>query len=1241
MFAAFSVTGSAQVTNPDTFPDFFTWDTNECYFASVSNGEDFGLGASQTSITVQNLDDEEGTVYILVGTGDGFDEAAFAGLQAGASKTFTAADLGIESGTTAPVAVLGYDFASSQAGEFTPEDGITLGCVAKQAVAGGSLPYTTAEDTSVSGYNATSGREVGFFDELYLPVVQTNCGPGGCWNSVLRVANVGPFDNAAVTVRFFAADNAVGSLNTGFQLESLLNQGEVWSIDLSEWVPEGWVGSAHILTDDAVVATVDRYKAGTDMWITNTASNAAAESDLQVPGGPANAPFVLFAPDVRLDFNGWNTGISVANTVDTDNNVNIQYFGNNGNAPQGQAARIAAHGMTYFYNPSDPSEDECEQPADQVPTCDFVGAAIVLSEYPVAAAIDGVKYFGNDANVGQAFSYSATANAFELQAAPLVQKGSPATGMGATSGITFLNPNAGATFITVDWVNPSGFDASNFGDTVVWVPGFATGFVYTMFQNNLPNGFSGSALVTSQLPIAASSANVDYQVQGDGTPQWTLYNPSALYRQIGECEFVAPIETATKILDTNVADALVCIFAVGDAGQDGKPELPTECDVLPIGVKGGEGPGQGEATTYFADLGDEGDVASVTYDDATNEITADVFINGGLTVDAEYTAVIAGFGGCDLNDDGDCDDAGEIGGDDAVCPPAGTDTLPNAFTGDTIIDLGTATADADGDLTVSFEDTLTVDEEQELGTPEDNVVLVLDADGTIVACGQIEAGTVEFESFEDAAVRLGAEFVGVTDAEGDLEVTLPLGDYVAIITAEGFVTATEEFTLDEAGEIEVNEVNLEGDGGGPVEEGSLTKTFVDSAGNPIDELLVTVTDEAGNVTEVGPVDDEGSFTIDPINFGTYELCWTDISDDTDLVQFIDGCETITVPDAEGNEDVVVNNTLEMFAVLDVCVVDEESDAALAGASVIAIVDGEIVATGVTGANGEAELLIDAGVDTDEDGVDDEDTLVEVSASATGFTTSEGAVTIASEDADEACGFDATTGGTTIGTADILLGLDTIDTTQVVGVLKTVEFDGVAQEGLFVELLSITDGTTDCTAGTVVASGLTDAAGEVELVDPTPAPTGVDYCVNVWTTDEFGAPLVLLMTDGPLDLSASVGILPVTNELSEVAGVLDVVVDDSAVGEDESVVDSFINVFMAEAGDTADDCVGTTLVASGEGTTLSTVLPAGDYCVEAGMVTFEIIIPTFYSGVGSGTLPVGDPAGDVDITVVLELEGSGV
>jgi hypothetical protein len=48
----------------------------------------------------------------------------------------------------------------------------------------------------------------------------------------------------------------------------------------------------------------------------------------------------------------------------------------------------------------------------------------------------------------------------------------------------------------------------------------------------------------------------------------------------------------------------------------------------------------------------------------------------------------------------------------------------------------------------------------------------------------------------------------MTDADGDVSFELPLGEYVAIVSADGYVTATEEFILDEEGEIEVNEVNL-------------------------------------------------------------------------------------------------------------------------------------------------------------------------------------------------------------------------------------------------------------------------------------------------------------------------------------------------------------------------------------------------------------------------------------------------
>jgi hypothetical protein len=158
--------------------------------------------------------------------------------------------------------------------------------------------------------------------------------------------------------------------------------------------------------------------------------------------------------------------------------------------------------------------------------------------------------------------------------------------MGATSGINFMNPNAAATVVTTTWINPSGFVASNFADSIVWVPGFSTGFVYTMFHENLPNGFYGSALVTSDLPIVATTANVDYQVQGDGTVVWNLYNPCGFFRFSGypgddpDCVYQSPLTppgasaTITKevicptctVADEDVAGALVTYAGVDAAG---------------------------------------------------------------------------------------------------------------------------------------------------------------------------------------------------------------------------------------------------------------------------------------------------------------------------------------------------------------------------------------------------------------------------------------------------------------------------------------------------------------------------------------------------------------------------------------------------------------------------------------------------------------------------------------------------
>ena len=604
LLAALNATPAAAASDPGFKPGvapsntlFSIGGAQEVYFPWVYNNDDFGLGEADGSVTIENLTHEDGYVFFYVGNGDGYDYSTYAYLAGGASKTFSADAIGVPEPGAPVVAGLyagtvtgnsqgstivcewqyGVDIdGDGDAEDCVPVDTYTsktyllplwAGGLAKSAVAGAGLPYTTSADTAVSGYNGLSGAEVGQFDEHYLPIVQTNGGPGGPWDSRVTVANLRGDANAAVTLRFFPNDNdGSGSLQTGWQQNVLVSAGAVYQLTLSEYVPEGWTGSVHIYSDTAVGAIVDRYKVGTDMWLTNIGSNANFEWDVDGLYGIFAGQYVLFAPMVYMDYNGWNTGFSVANLVPTDNNINIQYV-QNGNTIQVLTQRISAHGMVTAYRPSAPAQDQNQQN----PMYDQVAGALILSDYPVAAAVDAVKYFGNDNNVGQAMTYNATANLSFAQAMPLVQKGNPATGMGATSGLTLLNPLPVHNPIQISWLNQSGFNAANFGISTIIVPAYSIGIAYTMTQHNLPNGYYGSAVAHATLPFTMTSSNVDYQVDGDGSVIWNGYNPCGLFRAFeGECMFVpwnSGESTLTKVVVDDEGNPLEDVYVYVE-GQD-------------------------------------------------------------------------------------------------------------------------------------------------------------------------------------------------------------------------------------------------------------------------------------------------------------------------------------------------------------------------------------------------------------------------------------------------------------------------------------------------------------------------------------------------------------------------------------------------------------------------------------------------------------------------------------------------
>src|SRR5690606_20003733 len=131
----------------------------------------------------------------------------------------------------------------------------------------------------------------------YLPIVQTNSGPGGAWNSIIRIANFGDDDGtigaAGVNVTLYPYHDAAGELNQSSVRDFLVNAGQTVAIDVSSVVPARWIGSVHISADAPIFAMVDRVKPGYHMWLTNTASNSFIEREIsgENEGGDS---YVLF-----------------------------------------------------------------------------------------------------------------------------------------------------------------------------------------------------------------------------------------------------------------------------------------------------------------------------------------------------------------------------------------------------------------------------------------------------------------------------------------------------------------------------------------------------------------------------------------------------------------------------------------------------------------------------------------------------------------------------------------------------------------------------------------------------------------------------------------------------------------------------------------------------------------------------------------------------------------------------------
>ena len=490
---------------------------------------------------------------------------------------------------------------------------------------------TTAQTAMVDGYSAVPVQDVALADNggallegqsrWVLPIVQTNNG----WNTAIVVTNVSG-KTTSVSATFYAAGGQ-GYAGPSVALLSgeSLGPGASVRVDLREdaGFPEGEVGSVWIDASNAVVAVAFRHKPATAMMLTTVAQPRTDDA--------AASPTLKFGPLVFRAYNGWNTGINIANLSSTTNRVTVTYYTYAGTVVATEAVTIPPQGMEYVYTPA---SGNVGLAAHQIT------AVRIAGQYPLAAAIDAVKYLGGPGQ-GHAMSYAAgralaggqvvsadSAHVVRtlpvsgrmlyqaLLGLPLVQTGNPTTGLGDTSGINLYNPDLGnPVTVWVQFLDSAGVPVAPTADATdaeqplsFPLPAGAGATVYTLDYHELPAGFVGSAVVgvEGNGALVGVSNNVNYAVGGDGSGAFNLaVVPQATPRFVG-----IPITIAGDELFEPVTDAqgnpneFTARVTVHDLFGDPLPGIPAYLTVL-------SGPNQGE--TDVATTGADG-TAELSYD---------------------------------------------------------------------------------------------------------------------------------------------------------------------------------------------------------------------------------------------------------------------------------------------------------------------------------------------------------------------------------------------------------------------------------------------------------------------------------------------------------------------------------------------------------------------------------------------------------------------------------------------------
>jgi hypothetical protein len=358
---------------------------------------------------------------------------------------------------------------------------------------------------AVTGYTGIPGEDTVNAPDWILPIVQTNNG----WDSYIRVTNVEQFNTKNVTIQIFPYHNLSADSGSVYTETIALAAGSTHTLDVLGALDQtGFVGFARITSVGNVVAMVQREKPGSDVAMLNVASALPTE----VATIQSLTSYMLQAPIIFNAYNGWNTGINLANPTSAVANVTISYPG--AGRPDDNVT-LQPFSSDYVYTPANASGQT-----------GFTGNAVIYSDQPIGAIVDEVKYSTNDG-----ISYSAVPGLDSQVALPLIFKQSQSGTRNDNSGINVSNASDTQTTVEINIYTQQGGLAGGPYDLTILA--HSSNFIYLPTTSVEPD-LLGTAIVTSLdgAPIVAVSNDVSYDIAGGGSAVFNASSSLGLY-QIG------------------------------------------------------------------------------------------------------------------------------------------------------------------------------------------------------------------------------------------------------------------------------------------------------------------------------------------------------------------------------------------------------------------------------------------------------------------------------------------------------------------------------------------------------------------------------------------------------------------------------------------------------------------------------------------------------------------------------------